>query len=181
MADVELRRKVAENVKRLLGSALKLLIITVVLKLLGRIMGEVEFTFLFYTVKANMVLSMVQMAATIYYGFYILKSSIFFIDKISGLVTNALGLTESKLPRRIAMDIVYIIGLVLAWEALVPMVSEIPRFGGLTLTAIQVVIILLGAGIIYDAGKHVFKLLEDRINRIIDRLSDSISKLIIEG
>ncbi len=181
MTDVELRRRVAENVKRLLGSVLKLLIITVVLKLLGRVIGEVEFTILFYTVKANVILSMVQMAATIYYGYYILRSSIFFMDKISSLVTKTLGLTESKLPRRIAMDIVYLIGLILVWEALVPMVSEIPRLGGLTLNAIQVVIILLGAGIIYDTGKHVFTLLEDRINSVIDRLSEYISRLIAES
>ena len=153
------KEEIAFNLRRFIKSMVKLALFYGILKVAGWIVGFVEFDLGFVSFSSTIVFKWAEVAVVIYYGSYILRSSFFFLDIVSGAVTEALGLNEPKLPRRIGMDIIYIIGLVLAYEALIPFIagfsSNFSR-GKLIVSFAEVAFFFVGAAIVYDIGKSVY-------------------------
>ena len=94
-------------------------------------------------------------------------------DALTDVLTKKLGVKEEKSSKRAAREFVYIIVIVLVVTAVAPLLETIQDVGGYLSTA--TVYIGLGFVIlfIYDIGRIVYKIIEEKAESFADYLSQA--------
>lgn len=90
---------------------------------------------------------------------------------VTDMLVRKLGIKEERSPRRAARDFVYIIIIVLLVTALSPILATFKDFGALLSTATMYIGLGLIIILIYDMGRILHKIIEQKAGLLADRLA----------
>jgi hypothetical protein len=97
-------------------------------------------------------------------------------DVLTDVLVRRLGVKEERSPKRAAREIAYIIIIVLIVTAVSPLAANIQDVGYYLSTAT----IYIGLGLIivfiYDIGRIIYKIIEDKADAFADRLTQTKQK-----
>ena len=150
---------------RLIKNTLALGFILFFLELLRPELFSMVNYFVFNNLTSDAILNLVTLIFIIYFGYYILIDSKYFLD----LVSEKLGSKETNKARNITYDITAIISIILASQLLTPILSNIPSIGS-TVTKIVNLAFLAGEFLIlYHMANQIYYLLKQYIDRLTYR------------
>ncbi len=94
-------------------------------------------------------------------------------DILTDTITKKLGVNEEKSSKRAARELVYIIVVVLVVTAITPLLETIQDVGGYLST----ITVYIGLGLvilfIYDIGRIVYKIIEEKAESLADYVSQT--------
>ena len=88
-------------------------------------------------------------------------------DILTDVIVRKLGVKEERSPKRAARDFVYIIIVILVVTAASPLLATVSNLLSMALTYIGLALIIL---FIYDIGRILYKLVEEKAESFSDRL-----------
>jgi hypothetical protein len=92
-------------------------------------------------------------------------------DVFTDVLMKRLGVKEERSPKRAARDFVYIIVIMLVVTALSPLLGTIEDVGFYLKAAVVYIGLGLIIVLIYDIGRIVYKIIEDKADSFADRLA----------
>ncbi|MDH5447966.1 MAG: hypothetical protein OEY24_04055 [Candidatus Bathyarchaeota archaeon] len=101
-----------------------------------------------------------------------LSDALVLVDIVTDIIIRQMGIKEERSPKRAARDLIYIIVIILIATAVLPIVGTLEgdiRYWLTTLTiysALGITLIL-----IYDIGRILYRIVEQRAESLADRLS----------
>ncbi len=95
-------------------------------------------------------------------------------DIVTDVVVRKLGIKEEMSPKRAARDLIYIIIIVLVVTAVSPVLSTIENIGGTLSTAATYMALGLIIVLIYDMGRVLYRIVENKAELLADRLAGTI-------
>jgi cation transport ATPase len=105
-----------------------------------------------------------------------LSDSLVLGDMVTDMLVSKLGIKEERSPRRAARDFVYIIVIMLVVTALSPILAAFEDFGALLSTATMYIGLGLIIILIYDMGRILHKIIEQKAGLLADRLAQMTDK-----
>lgn len=121
-------------------------------------------------VDADFLLASVAMLITAIFLIRALADALTLADIITDIIVKRLGIKEERSPRRAARDLLYIIIVILIVTALSPVLGTLGDLGELLTT----ITTLIGLGLIiilvYDMGRILYRIIEQRAESVADRL-----------
>jgi hypothetical protein len=97
-------------------------------------------------------------------------------DILTDVLMRRLGVKEERSPKRAARELVYIIIIVLVITAISPLLSTVQDYG----YYFTVVATYVGLGLviifIYDIGRIIYKIIEEKAETVAGRLADAVQK-----
>ncbi len=168
------REELRRRIRRLLGSSIKLVLVLFTLTILDAMFGGLTFTFFGFQTDTSEVLGTIRLIAIVYYGYWILRDSLFFLDILTDVLARKFNLGSSGNLRRIGLDFLYLISLGLGWFGLSPFLKLVPD---IVVRALALIFLLLAIVFLYDLVKTVYSILRISYESLIDALSDIIGKL----
>ncbi len=168
------KEELRKRIRRLLGSLIKLVLVLFTLTILDAVFGGLSFTFFGFQTDTSEVLGIIRLIAIVYYGYWILKDSLFFLDILTDVLARRFNLGSSENPRRIGLDFLYLISLSLGWFALSPFLKLVPD---MAVRVLSLIFLLLAIVFLYDLVKTVYSILRLSYESLIDALSDIIGRL----
>jgi len=95
-------------------------------------------------------------------------------DIVTDIIVRKLGIKEEMSPKRAARDLIYIIIIVLVVTAVSPILSTIENIGGTLSTASTYIALGLIIVLIYDMGRVLYRIVENKAELLADRLAGTI-------
>ena len=111
---------------------------------------------------SDAILNLVTLIFIIYFGYYILIDSKYFLD----LVSEKLGSKETNKARNITYDITAIISIILASQLLTPILSNIPSIGSTVTKIVNLTFLASEFLILYHMANQIYYLLKQYIDRL---------------
>jgi predicted PurR-regulated permease PerM len=152
---------------RLFKSSLKLSFVLILINLLrSELSSLISQFFQGFDIANPGILNMVSLLFVIYYGYFILTDSRFFLNKL----TATLGPRKGNESRAIVYDIAGIISLLLMSQLLTPLLGSLPGPGSTAATVADLVLLCVGIFLVYHlllqaytvAKQHIEALIEER-------------------
>ncbi len=171
------KEEIRQRIRRLLGSLIKLILVLFALTILDTMFGGFTLDLFGFLTDTSEVLGAVRLIAIVYYGYWILKDSLFFLDLLTDVLTRRFDLGGSGNLRRIGLDFLYLISLGLGWFALSPFLKLAPE---LVVRALALIFLVLAIVFLYDLVKTVYSMLRISFESLVDTLSEMIGKEIAE-
>lgn len=97
-------------------------------------------------------------------------------DILTDVVVRRLGIKEERSPKRAARDFIYIIIIILVVTALSPILASVADIGYLLTTAATYVALALIIILIYDIGRILYRIIEQKAELLADRLTQMAEK-----
>jgi len=97
-------------------------------------------------------------------------------DILTDVVVRKLGIKEERSPKRAARDFIYIIIIILVVTALSPILATVADIGYLLTTAATYVALALIIILIYDMGRILYRIIEQKAELLADRLTRMAEK-----
>ncbi len=120
-------------------------------------------------VPAGTIIQIVTIVITAVFLIRALSDALFLGDIVTDIIVRRIGIKEERSPKRAARDLIYIIIIILIATAVLPFIRVLEN-GWLTAlftyTALGLIIIL-----IYDMGRILYRIVEQRAESLADRLS----------
>jgi len=171
-----LKRKVKASLTELLSNGIKLAIALALIRFVAYALGEAEVSFFgVFSASVSQVLSLLNLLAIIYFGYGMLQSLKTLLELASNRFVVMLGITGTAY-RKAAMDIVYLLGILMIWSAVSPLISYTPEELSILRTLVGVVFLVAFALIFYDVAKIFRRNLKGLWDRMIDQISEAITK-----
>jgi len=101
---------------------------------------------------------------------------LFFADLSAEIIVRSLGIKERRPLKRIARDFTYIILTLLLATAASPILSSIPHVGGYLTLAVSLIALGIFLVLIYDIGKVIHGVLQEKTKRIADWISSFLEE-----
>lgn len=98
-------------------------------------------------------------------------------DILTDIVIKGIGIKEELSPKRALRDVIYIIVIVLVAAAASPFIKSVERSISMVSTAVTYIALALIIVLIYDIGRIVYNLIEEKA----EVLAKKISKIASEG
>lgn len=105
-----------------------------------------------------------------------LTDSLVLGDILTDLLVRRLGVKGERSPKRAAREFVYIIIIVLLVTAISPLLSTIPDYGYYFSVAITYIGLGLVIVFIYDIGRIIYKIIEEKAETLADRLAGAVQR-----
>ena len=177
-------KSIEELILSIIVSSVKLLVALAVIYFIIPILIPLDITILeteFILIRIREFLNVCALLFIIYYGYYILRDLKTVFDRAVDSLISKFGIAEKRSRlRRAGMDLVWIIGLFLAYAALMQVLSmlvSIPSWASLLVrivfTALILVLIYDFARTLYLVGRTWLKKLADMIASKIRRATES--------
>lgn len=125
-----------------------------------------------FTVTSEMVLGMVALMFIIYFGYFILIDSKYFLDFMS----IKLGRRERGKARSVTYDVAAIISLILASQLLTPFVASIPDVGDTVVKVMSIIFLAVGFLIVYHLANEIYSLMKKHVEKLIEDALRQIKK-----
>ncbi|HIE23394.1 MAG TPA: hypothetical protein EYP68_04110 [Candidatus Korarchaeota archaeon] len=166
------RAEVRNKVVNLINNSIKLTLVLIFLSFLrSQVQNSVIEAFNFM-LPSKLIVEAIRLAAIAYFGQRVVVSLLFLLNIISDRLSKVLGIEETGGLKRIGNDIIYMIGLLLAWFGLSPLFAFIPsQFVGILLSLI---FLILAALIVYDALKTGYNLFREKFDSFVNQLTSLI-------
>jgi cation transport ATPase len=97
-------------------------------------------------------------------------------DILTDVVVRRLGIKEERSPKRAARDLIYIIIIILVVTALSPILASIEEIGYLLTTTATYIALALIIILIYDIGRILYRIVEQKAELLADRLAEMAEK-----
>ncbi len=97
-------------------------------------------------------------------------------DVITDVLVKKLGVKEKRSPKRAAREFAYIIIIVLIVTAVAPLLEQIPDFGFYLSTATVYLGLALIILFLYDIGRIIYKIIEEKADSFADLLAQRAQK-----
>ncbi|MFQ5999864.1 MAG: hypothetical protein ACE5J6_03710 [Candidatus Bathyarchaeia archaeon] len=121
-------------------------------------------------VNAGFLVGIVAMLFTAIFLIRALSDALVLSDIVADIVVKRLGIREEKPTRRAARDAIYIIVIILVATALYPFLGTLENAGGVLKTATTYVALGIILILIYDIGRILYRMVEQRAESLADRL-----------
>jgi len=172
---------IVNRVVNLLKSIFKLSLVLLFLKAISGLLNQyVTFNLADFTITGEMIANGLSLVFIVYYGYSILTDGSFLIDIASKAMTLRLGVEKTGTAKAIAYDVTCLIALVLAAEALIPIMGVIPESGPLLAEVTSVMFIVVGFLLVYHLGKATYSLMRVRIDQVIKKISEKFEESAIK-
>jgi cation transport ATPase len=99
-----------------------------------------------------------------------LSDSMVLADIVTDVIVRKLGIKEERSPKRAARDFLYIIIIILIVTAVSPILAHVEDIGYLLSTAATYVGLALIIIFLYDIGRVLYKIVEQKSELLADRL-----------
>jgi amino acid transporter len=119
-----------------------------------------------------MILDTISLMFIIYFGYFILIDSKYFLDFIS----TRLERRERGKARSVIYDVAAIISLILASELLTPFVESISDVGYTLMTLINIIFLAIGFFIVYHLANEIYYLVKKDVEKLVEETSRQIRK-----
>jgi len=173
------RREVGEKITSFISNSIKLALILVFLSFLKRQIQDSAIYAFNLQIPSKLIIDAIRLASIAYFGQRVVASLLFLLNIISDRLSKILGLEETAGLKRIGNDVIYMIGLLLAWFGLSPLFTFLPsRIIG---TILSVVFLALAALIVYDALKTGYDLFKEKFDRFVSQITFLITGIPEEG
>ena len=173
------KKEVKTNLAELLSNGIKLAVVLVLIHLLSYVFGNIIVSIFGLEVKISQLLNIAYLLSVIYFGYKIILPLKFFLELASGIFVRTLGITGTAY-KEIAMDILYLLVITIVWYAVSPLLGQIPEFGYTIKMIVGSIFLAIFILIFYDLIKIFRKNLKGLWDKIIDKMSETISKHIKE-
>ncbi|RLG52603.1 MAG: hypothetical protein DRO00_05365 [Thermoproteota archaeon] len=173
------RREVGEKITSLISNSIKLALILVFLSFLRRQLQDSVVEAFNLQIPSKLIVDAIRLAAIAYFGQKVVVSLLFLLNIISDRLSKILGFEETGGLKRIGNDIIYMIGLLLAWFGLSPLFAFLP--GKILGTILSVVFLILAALIVYDALRTGYDLFKEKFDRFVSQITFLITGIPEEG
>ena len=165
------------HISSIIANTIKLAILVIVIKIAESIAGtDWNLPPPLQEVSGQVVFDVAMMAVIIYYGYAILKGVRFFLDLGAEAVVKSFGKSEVTI-KRLAYDLIYLIALIVLWEAVSPVAVGVPRIGSLLFKVLGLIFVVIGFLILYDMFKTAYAMLVEVWEKTIDIISRKINDL----
>jgi len=173
---------IRNRIVNLLKNIFKLSLVLLFLKAIsGSLDQYVAFNLAEFTITGEMITNGLPLVFIVYYGYSILTDGSFLIDIASKAMMLRLGVEKTETPKTIVYDVTCLIALVLAAEALIPIMGVIPELGPLLAEVTSVVFIAVGFLLVYHLGKGTYSLMRARIDQVIKKVSEKFEETADRG
>jgi cation transport ATPase len=120
--------------------------------------------------KAGFLIWIVTMVISALFLIRALSDALILGDILTDIFVKRLGIKQEASPKRAFRDFIYIIIVILVAAAISPVLGEVGNFGNMlriatTYVALGVILIL-----IYDIGRILYRIIEQRAQAVADRL-----------
>ena len=106
----------------------------------------------------------------------VLSDALVLGDIFTDVLVRRLGVKEERSPKRAARELVYIIIIVLVVTAVSPLLATIEDYGYYFSVATTYVGLGLIIVFIYDIGRIIYKIIEEKAESVADHLADAVQK-----
>ena len=106
----------------------------------------------------------------------VLSDALVLGDIFTDVLVRRLGVKEERSPKRAARELVYIIIIVLVVTAVSPLLSTIEGYGYYFSIAVTYVGLGLIIVFIYDIGRIIYKIIEEKTETVADHLAEAVQK-----
>ncbi len=93
-------------------------------------------------------------------------------DIMANIIVRQLGIKEERSPRRAARDALYIIVILLVATALYALLGTLGEIGSMLTTATAYVALGIILVLIYDIGRIVYRMIENRAESVAKRIAE---------
>lgn len=97
-------------------------------------------------------------------------------DILTDVVVRRLGIKEERSPKRAARDFIYIIIIILIATAISPVLAAVKDIGHILTTATTYIALGLIILLIYDIGRILYRITEQKAELLADRLAQMTEK-----
>ena len=163
---------------RLLASFIELAVAMGLLFLLGKIIDGASIEVFGIEISGFEIVGVLRLAAVVYFGYSMLSELLWLLDISAKRLSRLLGLAEVRGVRRIGQDIIYLMGLALAWYAVSPLVSLIPPGAVRLLPSLG--FLAIGVLLLYDLAKSIYRLFKEKFERLLDGLTEFLARGLLE-
>jgi cation transport ATPase len=106
----------------------------------------------------------------------VLSDALILGDIFTDVFVSKMGIKEGRTPKRAAREVVYIIVIVLVITAINPLLSTIQDYGFYLATAITYIGLGLVIVFIYDLGRILYTIIENKAESIAEQLTKKTQK-----
>lgn len=126
--------------------------------------------------KASLLVWIITMAIATLFLLRALSDALILGDILTDIFVKRIGIKQEASPKRAFRDAIYIIMIILVAAAISPVLGEVGDFGSTlrnitTYVALGIILIL-----IYDIGRIVYRIIEQRAQSMADRLAKMAEK-----
>jgi len=173
-------KSIEELILSIIVSSVKLLVALAVIYFIIPILIPLDITILeteFILIRVREFLNVCALLFIIYYGYYILRDLKTVFDRAVDLLISKFGIAEKRSRlRRAGMDLVWIIGLFLAYAALMQVLSmlvSIPSWASLAVRIVFTALILI---LIYDFARTLYLVGRTWLKKLADMIASRIRR-----
>ena len=105
-----------------------------------------------------------------------LTDSLVLGDILTDVLVRRLGIKGERSPKRAAREVVYIIVIVLVVTAISPLLSTFTDYGYYLAVAATYIGLGLVIVFIYDIGRIIYKIIEEKAETLADRLAGAVKR-----
>ena len=105
-----------------------------------------------------------------------LADALVLADILTDVFVRKLGVKEERSPKRAVRDFIYIIAILLVATAVSPLLASVKDIGSLLRTAATYVALCLIIILIYDIGRILHKIVEQKAESLADRLAAAVER-----
>ena len=126
-------------------------------------------------ISAELFLWVISMGTAAVFLIRALADSVVLIDITIDIIIKQLGIKDEKLPKKTAREVIYIIVIILVTTAVSPLVAALEK-GSTASTVITYVALVLILVFIYDIGRSLYRIVEQKAELLADRLAKAAGK-----
>jgi predicted PurR-regulated permease PerM len=153
------------RILRLFKNSLKLGFVLVLINLLRpELSSLMTLFFQGFAITNPGILNFISLIFVIYFGYFILSDSKFFLNKMS----TRLGAGERDRPKTITYDIAAIISLVLISQLLTPFLDSVPQVGNTMATILNLVLLGICFFLVYHLAVQGYEVAKRHIETLIE-------------
>ena len=167
------REEVEGRLRRFLKNVAWLALALILLVGLDQAIGGLRFRAFNIELDTTEVIGVFRLMAIIYFGYWILKDGFYLLDLTASLLASALEMQGAGGPRRIGLDLLYLISLGLGWLAVSPFLGPLPEVAArvVALAFLSVAVIF-----VYDAAKTSYSLIRARVEALVEAAAGILSE-----
>ena len=105
-----------------------------------------------------------------------LSDALILSDIVTKIIVKRLGIKEERSSRRAARDAIYIIIIILIATALYPLLGTLDDSGSILTTVTTYIALGIILVLIYDMGRILYRMIEQRAESVADRLAKMAEK-----
>jgi len=127
-------------------------------------------------VKADFFVLVVTMIITAIFLIRALADSLVLVDIVTEVFVRRLGIKEENPSKRAGRELIYIIVIILIMTAVSPIFTTLKDGGPMLATAITYIALALIVILIYDIGRVLYRIIEQKADVLADRLARMAEK-----